>query len=279
MYSPTLGRWMQMDPAGYVDGANLYQFVNSQPVNGTDPAGLWEKDFHYNVIYLLMRLKCWTPDEAAKVAKASNEIDRNPATDPRKLGEQIAVNHPFARINGKAAAAEAAAAQNLADYHFPGSTANTPTHANDQNSGNQAGMAFLAGDLDGAGRWLHTYADSWSHDGYTAYYNPNVNSRAGDLPLPPVGHGRAGHTPDIPYLHVAEAVAAAKHIFDLIPSHCKCGRDVPWDVIAPLLGGAFSYRGNPQDKPLDEKTHQANLESRVTNLVLLTAELEWAFDL
>lgn len=39
-YSTTLGRWVQQDPAGYVDGANLYQFLTSAPVSLTDPTGL-----------------------------------------------------------------------------------------------------------------------------------------------------------------------------------------------------------------------------------------------
>ena len=40
-YSPTLGRWINQDPAGYINGANTYQFVMSNPVNGLDPMGLW----------------------------------------------------------------------------------------------------------------------------------------------------------------------------------------------------------------------------------------------
>jgi hypothetical protein len=39
-YSSKLGRWVQQDPAGYIDGTNLYQFVASTPVNRTDPQGL-----------------------------------------------------------------------------------------------------------------------------------------------------------------------------------------------------------------------------------------------
>ena len=39
-YSPTLGRWMEQDPAGYVDGLNLYQSEDSDPANKTDPLGL-----------------------------------------------------------------------------------------------------------------------------------------------------------------------------------------------------------------------------------------------
>src|SRR5437588_458005 len=39
-YSASLGRWGEQDPAGYVDGANLYQFVTSNPLGKQDPLGL-----------------------------------------------------------------------------------------------------------------------------------------------------------------------------------------------------------------------------------------------
>ncbi len=39
-YSPTLGRWINQDPAGYINGANTYQFVMSNPVGNVDPWGL-----------------------------------------------------------------------------------------------------------------------------------------------------------------------------------------------------------------------------------------------
>jgi RHS repeat-associated protein len=39
-YAPSLGRWLSRDPAGYVDGSNLYEYVRSSPTLATDPMGL-----------------------------------------------------------------------------------------------------------------------------------------------------------------------------------------------------------------------------------------------
>jgi RHS repeat-associated protein len=39
MYSPTLGRFMQPDPIGYVSGDNLYAYTDNDPLNLTDPSG------------------------------------------------------------------------------------------------------------------------------------------------------------------------------------------------------------------------------------------------
>ena len=41
-YDPAIGRFMTPDPAGMVDGPNLYAYVLNDPVNFTDPSGLCE---------------------------------------------------------------------------------------------------------------------------------------------------------------------------------------------------------------------------------------------
>ncbi|MDP9156024.1 MAG: RHS repeat-associated core domain-containing protein [Pseudomonadota bacterium] len=39
-YSPSLGRFLQTDPAGMKDDLNLYAYVGNNPVNRVDPTGL-----------------------------------------------------------------------------------------------------------------------------------------------------------------------------------------------------------------------------------------------
>ncbi len=46
-YSPSLGRWINQDPAGYINGANTYQFVMSNPLSYVDPIGLAGLSFSY----------------------------------------------------------------------------------------------------------------------------------------------------------------------------------------------------------------------------------------
>jgi RHS repeat-associated protein len=44
IYAPSLGRFMQTDPTGYDDGPNWYDYVGGDPVNKSDPTGLWTCD-------------------------------------------------------------------------------------------------------------------------------------------------------------------------------------------------------------------------------------------
>lgn len=40
MYNPSLGRWLQRDPMGYLEGLNLYVYVNGNTIILVDPMGL-----------------------------------------------------------------------------------------------------------------------------------------------------------------------------------------------------------------------------------------------
>lgn len=41
-----LGRFTQRDPAGYMDGANLYAYVANNPIAFIDPSGMTLRDLN-----------------------------------------------------------------------------------------------------------------------------------------------------------------------------------------------------------------------------------------
>ena len=52
-YAPWLGRWTSADPAGLVDGPNLYRYSRSNPVGFADPSGMSSAEIeHYDMFWV-----------------------------------------------------------------------------------------------------------------------------------------------------------------------------------------------------------------------------------
>jgi len=246
-----MGRWVSRDPIGEAGGVNLVAFVGNAPVSRSDGLGLYDKDVHYYLVYLLLRAKCFTQQEADIVAGFSQGIDDNPSTEPIL-----------------------AAASTRARYHFPGSTPSSATRRNDpgvraqvRRASDACGCGPIQQDLKSykLGEALHAIADTFAHEGFTAWENTTVNIRTGSM-RPNIGHADApdgGHSPDIPSNDVAKALQAAKTMYDLLPDRCKCNRDekgISWEEIYDGLKKTLARQG-------DEDARSGNMQNFIAGFL------------
>ena len=63
-FSPSLGRWLQTDPLGYVDSYNLYQYCHGSPVNSIDPTGEFDPLIWLGIGLLALGLSILVPSLA-----------------------------------------------------------------------------------------------------------------------------------------------------------------------------------------------------------------------
>jgi hypothetical protein len=221
---------------------NPYSYTHNNPVRKIDPSGLYELDFHFSAVYYILRAKGFTSREANQVAGFSQGVDDNPATEPLWTS-----------------------AENRAKFHFSGSGPEQATIRNDPTA--RANVVAALKNLSGKpvsekqaralGGALHTYADTWSHEGFTAWHSDKLNRRTGGW-RPNVGHADAaegGTAPDRPCNDVEKALEAARNIYDLLPSR---GKTVPWQEVEKDLRAAFSLQ-NQKEK---ERADQLNKRSR-----------------
>jgi hypothetical protein len=192
----------------------------------------YEEDFHYYVIYFLLRAKGFTADASHQIAGFSQYVDDNRKTEP-------IYQWPSTR----------------AKFHFINSMGKQATKQNDEDARNAVIQAFqeLAANSDGAkyvlGWRLHVFADTFSHDTFTAYWSWKFNAR--EHWSIPVGHAdtlEGGHQPDRPYNDPGRAVRAAEAIYGLIPGQPSAEK--PWSVIEPKLQAVFAA---PNGRKLTER--------------------------
>jgi RHS repeat-associated protein len=233
-YDPIMGRFLQTDPIGYRDSMNLYQAFNMNPVNIIDPMGLYGIDFHYYVIYFLFKAKGWDSKTSYTVAGFSQYVDDNSTTMP----------YPYDLDNSR-----------IRFFHFPGSSPTTPVKRDNRfvrGKVRQYSKEFDANNLETMirlGVFLHIYADSWAHEGFSAWWTSKINRRSGSL-RPDWGHADAregGHAPDLISLNKEnynKAIEASQKIFRLLPKGKE--KVFAWEEIVPELRFAFHPMSVPQ---------------------------------
>ena len=169
-YDAKLGRFISEDPIGFAGGVNQFRYVGNNPMNITDPSGLFNEDVHYYLTYFIAsKFSCFTADEARLIADADQSTDDNDETSPQPGFTIIPVI--WGVIPNKFAQ------HKNAEFHAfnPGNHVFMNSHWKDACSGkaNYVGM----------GRLLHYLQDTFSHGGFE---NPVIGQTGFNGVDPPI---------------------------------------------------------------------------------------------
>ena len=197
-YDPRTGSFMSPDPAGHRDSPNLYSYCGGDPVNCTDPTGMYEADFHYGLSFYLAKRACFSADVAKSIAEGAERPDQDERAPIRngveaKLGSQ-------------------AARERLRAWHFPKPDLYTGVvEPGSKEAQRNVWTGLMTNNLTLFSEGLHTLQDSWSHQG-----KPSLGGYAGH---PDARGGLSSHNADIPYKYPNDAMHAAEATFNYMRAY------------------------------------------------------------
>lgn len=184
-YNPTVGRFSQIDPfsGNQKSGANLFTYCESDPVNRTDPLGLYGIDVHQYLTRFLAEAVGF--DDAVLIGLAAQELD-----------EGAGAGTPYDRraISGLDTW------ENMDTYHFV--TQERLIHL----------ASFMTGPdtarYQAMGEFFHAQEDSYAHS--TGENNRNWQYYGGGM----FGHAFQGHHPDQTWRRQQKAMRMARRVFE-----------------------------------------------------------------
>lgn len=194
-YDPKSGTFLTPDRAGYRDSSNPYTYCGGDPVNCTDPTGMYEVDVHHWLTVFLARAAGFDERTARQIGFETQELDMD---DPRNAmygGSNPKAMHLYHMVRPQRLAAMRRQALNT--YR---------TFLNDS----------AAHELKwrGVGEYIHALQDSYSHQRGKIYRD--FNNSFGIV----IGHGLRGHEPDWTWKRSAIAMDMARNVFDELRSLC-----------------------------------------------------------
>jgi RHS repeat-associated protein len=162
-YDPSTGTFLTPDRMGFADSSNPYSFTAADPVNKSDPTGMYQADIHYGMTYFLALRAGFCDDVARRIATGAEFPDQDPGRAP--------VTQFKIAANPRATSAQRDEAQNmLHQWHFPKPLRNAGIVV----PGSQEAQAIIAEGLRRGNVWLfsqgiHPLQDSWSHRGQPSW--------------------------------------------------------------------------------------------------------------
>ncbi len=138
MLHPRLGRFMQRDPLGYVDGFNLYEYVRSSPLGFVDPLGLQGEPFGGFILNAVVKAPGAAKDVISDTAKE--------VALPVGFHLGLVDETDLLAESGLAQAVAARSVQGQGDVRIAaGLGLDVARHANPESLGQRIAFAFVAG--------------------------------------------------------------------------------------------------------------------------------------
>jgi RHS repeat-associated protein len=191
--SPSIGRFLQEDPAKSNEGVSAYEAFMANPQRFTDPTGLYEEDVHH---YLTQYL-----------AEAAG-FDRFTALEIGTQTQALDMDFRDAMYGGANNA-------NMERYHFV-----SPIRLNEMRRDAASAAQLDAAALRTIGEFLHAWEDSYSHQD-----DPNRRDFAKQyhdkLGTKDIGHGWHKHEPDWTWRHQGLAMTMAEQTHREIVTLCQ----------------------------------------------------------
>jgi RHS repeat-associated protein len=209
-YNSTIGGFNQIDPfsGNQQSGANLYDYGADDPVNNSDPSGMYEIDVHQFLTQFLAQEAGFAHPVAVAMGKSAQRPDG--IVTPTKIDESLSA------FDGKAVNQ-----RNMRLYHFVsrGQLMNLAVDA----KVNQTGM-------DELGEFFHAQEDTFAHSSKTGgrdfhYHGDWFGMQNGGK----YGHGPEGHKPDQTWRDLDKAMMMARQVFgDLEAIHADPQQRYPF---------------------------------------------------
>jgi hypothetical protein len=193
---------------------NMYQFVRGNPVNLTDPFGLYEEDVHRYLSEYLARHAGFSNKEAKEIGLATQSLDI--PGDPRNAMKGLGANK-----------------EGMKNFHFPSKKQVEKLRKNS--------LASNKIDYKSVGEYIHAFEDTYGHstgkgDRNWDYYGGKDGGN--------IGHAKEGHLPDHTWRDKEKAMKMAENTYkEMISIASKYGKKTSneWDIIKEKVNEFVSH--------------------------------------